>query len=399
MGLKEKRPLVVSLFTGSGGLDLGLDAAGFHTIYASDIDPFSVKTLEMGREAAVHLGKPFLEEAAIECADVRNLNGSDVLTSCGLIPGELDMLAGGPPCQAFSVFGRRKGKEDPRGMLAWEFIRLLGELVPKSFLFENVSGLLTIDEGKAFDELCGQLKSPLGETLYTIKVFRLNAIDYGVPQYRDRVFILGLRGEHSIPDIPAICGAGDEDLFNSDVLTYRTVVDGLRGLPPLGSTDVCNHTSRKHSQRIIDRYAAMSPGERDKHTRINKLDLTRPSFTIIVGSDAGGGKGHVHPIEPREVSPRESARMQTFPDWWAFSGKGRHPIRQVGNAVPPLLAALVGKHILKNFFNQKDRTYRQIIEYLSLKHLFSESDLLKLEQMENAHYQFDTDDLHESTKA
>ncbi|WP_418500038.1 DNA cytosine methyltransferase [Flagellimonas sp.] len=383
---KEKRPLVVSLFTGGGGLDLGLDAAGFHTVFASDIDAHSCSTLKMGREAAAAMGKPILEGAHIEQSDVRDLSGKYILDTIGLKPGELGMLAGGPPCQAFSVFGRRKGKEDPRGMLAWEFIRLIGELQPKCFLFENVYGLLTIEKGRVFEELCKELREPASGIGYTIKVFRLNAADFGVPQFRDRVFVLGMKDDVDFDQVNPLCGDFSGDLFGECILPYRTVANGLHGLPPMGTSSIGNHTGRKHSQRIIDRYASMAPGARDKHTRINKLDLKRPSFTIIVGSDAGGGKGHIHPLEPREVTPRESARMQTFPDWWTFSGTGRHPIRQVGNAVPPLLSGVLAKHILQKCFGRKDRSYREIVEYLSATHLFSEEELSILDRMEFGHF-------------
>lgn len=103
--------------------------------------------------------------------------------------------------------------------------------------------------------------------------------------------------------------------------------------------------------------------------RYNKLDPNRPSFTIVVGSDAGGGKGHIHPYTPREVTPRESARIQIFPDFWAFSGTSRHPIRQVVNAVPPLFAA----HLHKHLFNEPGNlTYEEAIRYLGLDSLKEE---------------------------
>jgi DNA (cytosine-5)-methyltransferase 1 len=114
----------------------------------------------------------------------------------------------------------------------------------------------------------------------------------------------------------------------------------------------------------------MGPGERDHFTRINKLDLTKPSYTIIVGSDKGGGKGHIHPISPREVTPRESARMQTFPDWWTFKGNGRHAIRQIGNAVPPLLAFAVGNAVRTQLFGLKEKPLSHAIKLLGQEHLF-----------------------------
>jgi DNA (cytosine-5)-methyltransferase 1 len=128
-----------------------------------------------------------------------------------------------------------------------------------------------------------------------------------------------------------------------------------------------------HSERIVDRYRNLAFGERDSKTRINKLNPEQPSFAIIVGSDKGGGKGHVHPFEPREVSPRESARIQTFPDWWAFSGTSRHPIRQVGNAVPPLLAACIGREIVEKLLGGESPEFSEIVASLGQSHLFEGS--------------------------
>jgi DNA (cytosine-5)-methyltransferase 1 len=116
----------------------------------------------------------------------------------------------------------------------------------------------------------------------------------------------------------------------------------------------------------------MSAGERDHFTRINKLDLAKPSYTIIVGSDKGGGKGHIHPISPREVTPRESARIQTFPDWWGFTGTVRHSIRQIGNAVPPLLGFAVANALREQIFGCRNVDFKSAVEKLSQKHLFPE---------------------------
>lgn len=366
------KPLkVVSLFTGGGGLDLGLEAAGFHTIFATDIDEHSCITLKHNKERCAKLNKDILNDTVIMQKDIKELSSDFILEELGLKVGELDLLAGGPPCQAFSVFGKRKGKEDPRGLLAYEYLRLLSDLEPKAFFFENVYGLLTIDGGAVFEELCEKLSKPKNGLNYTLSIFRLNAADYGVPQFRDRVFIIGSREGKSIKEITPICGVAKSE--NSDVLMpYRTVADGLRNIPPIGKV-LANHVGRKHSDRIIERYASLKFGERDPKTRINKLDPNRPSFTIIVGSDKGGGKGHVHPYEPREVTPRESARMQTFPDWWEFSGTSRHPIRQVGNAVPPLLSALIGREISSSIFGEPKEKLASIIEKLSLEHLFKEN--------------------------
>lgn len=368
-----KKLTVVSLFAGGGGLDLGLEAAGFETIFASDIDEHSCRTLEAGKRFAIENGLPFLRSATIKQADIRTLSADEILGGARLGRGEVDLLAGGPPCQAFSVFGKRLGVNDSRGrgLLLYEYLRLLREIRPKAFIFENVFGLLTIHAGETFKELKELLSKPDEETTYTLSVFRLNAASFGVPQHRDRVFIIGSRDGIEIPEIPELCKA--PGLFtDKDALPFRTVKHAFRGLPPLGKR-LANHTGRKHSERIISRYRSLAFGERDPKTRINKLDPSRPSYTIIVGSDHGGGKGHVHPHEPREVSPRESARIQTFPDWWAFSGTSRHPIRQVGNAVPPLMAALIGREMIATLFGGGRKSLRELAEALGQKHLFDES--------------------------
>ena len=359
---------LISLFSGGGGLDLGLEAAGFETVFATDIDHHSCITLQQGKVCAQGRRAHFLQNAVIKQVDILELPSSELMDLAGVKAGEVELLAGGPPCQAFSVFGRRKGIEDPRGRLFHEYLRILADLQPKAFVFENVFGLLTIHGGDTFKQLCELLQSPGNGVHYTLSVFRLNAADYGVPQYRDRVFIIGSSEGKTLDGIPPICAANPSEGF----LRHRTVSDAFIGLPPLGM-DLPNHTSRDHSERIIERYKNLAFGERDSKTRINKLDPNRPSYTIIVGSDKGGGKGHVHPYEPREVSPRESARIQTFPDWWSFSGTSRHPIRQVGNAVPPLMAAAIGREIIKSFFGGKKRALKEIVAELDQEHLFSES--------------------------
>ncbi len=370
----------VSLFSGAGGLDLGLEAAGFETVFASDIDHHSCETLRDNKETAGRLGLPFLASASIEKADVRELSGVEILKRTGLSVGELDLLAGGPPCQAFSVFGKRKGRDDPRGQLVYHYLRLLRELQPKAFVFENVYGLLTVENGEVFRDLQTTLSAPGIGIEYKLSIHRLNSANFGVPQFRDRIFIIGSRVGRSIPEVMPVFGSPKEmDQFQ---LPWRNVAHGLQKLPPLGDASVPNHKSRKHSQRIIDRYASMRFGERDKFTRINKLDPDRPSYTIIVGSDAGGGKGHVHPYEPREVSPRESARMQCFPDWWRFYGTGRHLIRQVGNAVPSLLGFFVGRQIVKDVFHELPRSIVSAINLLDQTHLFSSSELEFLDKVD-----------------
>lgn len=360
----------VSLFSGGGGLDLGLEAVGFETILATDIDYHSCITLQEGAKAAAARKKPFLRGAVVKQADITDIHGKDILRETGLKKGELPLLAGGPPCQAFSVFGKRKGLDDPRGELSYHYLRILADLSPQAFVFENVFGLLTIEGGEIFKNLCERLSNPAKGLYYKISVHRLNAVNYAVPQFRDRVFIIGDREDRAVPEIKQI--TSEQPHLDGTKHQWRTVRDALRDMPRVGLDKLPNHIGRQHSREIINRYASMKAGERDSKTRINKLDLSRPSFTIIVGSDAGGGKGHIHPKEPREVTPRESARIQCFPDWWAFSGTSRHPIRQVGNAVPTLLGAAVGNAIRKNLFGKREVPLETYLETLDQGHLFPE---------------------------
>ncbi len=366
------RPLTcVSFFAGGGGLDLGLEAAGFQTRFANDIDPYSCATLQLGRVAAQKRNLHFFDQAVVLAGDVRNLDGTLVLNSCRLKRGEVALLAGGPPCQAFSVFGRRRGRGDHRGLLVYEYFRLLSQLEPEAFLFENVFGLLTVEGGEVFKLACDRLCQPRSGLRYELSILRVNAANYGVPQFRDRIFIIGSRMGKTVSKPDELTGRPDGQ-SGSKKLIYRTVTDALRGLPSPNPTHPANHTGRHHSDRIIERYGSMSPGERDHFTRINKLDLSQPSFTIIVGSDKGGGKGHIHPSESREVTPRESARIQTFPDWWEFTGTVRHPIRQIGNAVPPLLAFAIGNELRQSLFGLPGLSFQQAVADLSQTHLFPE---------------------------
>ncbi len=357
---KAKKSMnTIALFSGGGGLDLGFSAAGFNIRISSDIDAFSCKTLEINSGK-----KPFYSHAKAMQADITKITAQDLLKGGNVDKENVDLLIGGPPCQAFSVFGRRKGLKDPRGNLVWDYLRIIKEIQPTAFVFENVAGLKSIHGGSLYDEIVKSLEL---DGLYTISAHHYQLAEFGIPQFRDRVFFIGSKNGKLVPQMEPTHGKPGLCIPTP----YRTASEALRFLPEVGlSNHVPNHTGRKHSQRIIDRYHGLKFGERDPKTRINKLHPERPSFTIIVGSDKGGGKGHVHPFLPREVTPRESARMQTFPDWWEFYGTGRHVIRQVGNAVPPLFAAQLAEHIKFHIFGAKHRkSYEELAEILGLEYL------------------------------
>jgi DNA (cytosine-5)-methyltransferase 1 len=370
---------VISVFSGAGGLDLGLEATGiFEARCCLEVDNHSCITLRHNRREGRRSGThDFLSNAIVLQKDAWQVEGEALLRAARLHKGQVALLAGGPPCQSFSVFGRRRGMDDPRGNLMWRFVSYVKALEPECFWLENVPGLLTVNGGETFKQV---LKALEAIQPYTVKFYVVEAADYGVPQYRKRVFIIGSRSgielSSNLPELLATHG-GTEHLKGNDVqreigrLPRVCVKHALAGLPEKLGT-IHNHIGRKHSDRIKNRYKNLKFGERDSATRINKLHPDRPSYTIIVGSDKGGGKGHVHPFQPREVTPRESARMQTFPDFWYFSGTSRHPIRQVGNAVPPVLAAVWAKYIALSLFgipSEIVRTTNEMLIALGQAHL------------------------------
>lgn len=351
----------ISLFAGGGGLDLGFSAAGFNVVYSTDIDFHSCETLKLNQNR-----KSFYRNHLVECLDVKSLNTKSLLNSISKTNEEIDFIIGGPPCQAFSVFGKRKGLEDPRGNLIYEYARIIDELKPKGFLFENVSGLKTINNGDLYKNLVETLTFK-GD--YTVSAYEYDVANFGIPQFRSRIIIVGTRNSISVSKMHP-SHSSLNNLLTQGLQPFKTVKQALANMPLPADGVLFNHIGREHSQRIIDRYRGLEFGERDPSTRINKLHPARPSYTIIVGSDKGGGKGHVHPFFPREVTPRESARIQTFPDWWEFHGSGRHVIRQVGNAVPALFGAQLASHVMKEIFSiECTRGYYELVNTLELSFL------------------------------
>lgn len=379
---------VISVFSGAGGLDLGLEASGiFETRCCLEIDSHSCKTLRNNRREGRKTGThDFLSNAIVLNRDAWQVDGDDLLKAARLRKGQVALLSGGPPCQSFSVAGRRRGMDDPRGNLMWRFIDYIKALEPECFWLENVPGLLTVNGGETFKQILQTLESIQP---YKVKFYVVDAADYGVPQYRKRVFIIGSRSGAELPDdLPELLKTHDEadrikkDVFQMNIFHVEPKADrlpracvkhaliGLSG--ELGT--VHNHVGRIHSDEVKNIYEGLKFGERYSAHRVNRLHPDRPSYTIVVGSGKGGGKGHVHPFCPRQVTARESARMQTFPDFWRFSGTGRHPIRQVGNAVPPVLAAVWAKSLAIKLFGaplSSVRTNDETLGSLGQSHLIS----------------------------
>lgn len=314
-----------SVFCGGGGLDLGFAADGYTPLFSSDVIPAFCKTIETNLRGHV-----------VEAHDISELTGQYVLDRVG---HRADVVIGGPPCQSFSILGDRKSTNDPRGQLVYQYARFISELGPKAFLFENVPGLLTLNKGSDWKSLLSMFEETTG---YLIKWTKLNSAAFGVPQIRQRVIAIGFKDKSAY------------DAFEWPHPGYSTSQD----LPHVGTCapriarlafeqveGVANHILRVHCDRVANRYSLIPPGGRDKKDHTDRVHPDRPSGTVLVGSGAGGGRPFIHPFEHRHITVREAARLQSFPDWWVFEGGPTAAYRQVGNAVPPLLARAVAAQI------------------------------------------------------
>ncbi|MFI7103421.1 DNA cytosine methyltransferase [Streptomyces sp. NPDC050161] len=362
----SEAPTCVSVFSGGMGLDLGLEQAGFSIRFGADNMSAAVETAKSNRP-----GLPFYAD------DIRGLSTAHIWKASGLHEGGLDLLAGGPPCQSFSTAGKRRGLDDEeKGSLVFEFVRLVKELQPKAFIMENVKGLLSasvkwrqlpynnngkiIDDlhGSLFRELCAQLQD-LG---YSLDHRQLNSADYGVPQTRQRVFLIGYRDGRTVT-FPDPTHAKEPGIFTEP---WQTIGDGLAGLE--SDDSYC----AKFSERKL-KYLRMIPeggNWRDLPEEIQKESMGRafyakggrsgywrrlsfgtPSPTILT-EPQNASTALCHPVADRPLTVRECARLQTFPDDWKFYGLGRDQYKLVGNAVPVHLAKALGTHLRCTLENQ-----------------------------------------------
>jgi len=341
---------LISLFSGAGGLDLGFEAAGFETILAVDNMPEAVATLLRNNPRRPVFGPPKFS------GDVGELSADIVYQLTGVAPGEIDMMIGGPPCQPFSVAAaqrflrsddkfKRVGFDSvDKGQLVFRYVELIIELRPKVFLIENVPGILSIDGGSGMSVVYERL----GEAGYAIsKPFVINAMNFGIPQSRKRAFVIGnLDGIELVEPEPT-------HLENSLLgLPLTTVAQALQGV----SAVELNNSLRSHKPESTARYSTLNIGEREPLGRVDRLDPLKPSKTVIAGGTKGGGRSHLHPLIPRTLSVRECARLQTFPDDYEFVGKNGRQFTLVGNAVPPLMAEVLARHINSEVFGRKIQT-------------------------------------------
>jgi len=329
----------IELFAGAGGLALGIERAGFDTL----------ALVEFNKDACDTLRKNRPNWRVIE-DDIANISCLDLEKYFSLKKGELDLLSGGAPCQAFSYAGKRLGLEDARGTLFYHYAIFLDKLQPKMFLFENVRGLLTHDRGRTYKTITTIFE----QAGYTIQKQVLNAWNYGVAQKRERLITIGIRNDlvgkidfefPSPHEYKPILRDVLLDCPKSEGIPYSEHKQEIFKLVPPGGywRDIPEDVAKEYMKSCWN----MGGG---RTGILRRLSLDEPSLTILT-SPSRKQTDRCHPIEARPFTVRENARCQSFPDDWEFSGSVGSQYKQVGNAVPVNLAFDIAKKIKEGLSN------------------------------------------------
>ena len=367
---------VISLFSGAGGLDIGLEQAGFNTVVCVEIDANCRETLRFNRPKWTLIESD--DNGTRTPGDIRDISVEEILRTGGLKKGEAALVVGGAPCQPFSNIGKKLGKTCPQnGDLFLEFVRVVKGALPKAFIFENVSGIAQTKHKQVIEYMKDQFKG-LG---YSLSASILNAANYSVPQKRDRFILMGIKSntEPAFP-LPSsfkdkshkekfIAGfAGDKPAINFK--KWTSLKNTFSNLPKKyqerDDYSVMNISSEvKRRMEYIgtnENFKALPANLRPncwksgKHQGVDtfgRLDINQPSVTIRTAAYNPSKGKYIHPLEHRGLNTIELAAIQTFPHNWHFKAKGRKKITlvsggmQIGNAVPPLLAKALGESIKK----------------------------------------------------
>ncbi|ELZ14050.1 modification methylase XorII [Natrinema thermotolerans DSM 11552] len=356
-------PKVVDLFSGVGGLSLGISEAGADVVLAVD-----------NNEKALEAYNSNFPDKITKNLDLSTADQDDILSNTGITKEEVDIVTGGPPCQGFSVMGKRD-PDDERNNLLLKYAEHISGLSPDYFVMENVKGLMSGDKREFLEEFLNEIRSAGYNIVEPIQV--LDAAEFGVPQYRERVIVLGYRDTCPKPSYPTpddsnvnswdAIGDLPNNLDDVENGVYKgelgpqsdyvkkinswkqkasTIPEGITGLDPVD-----------HSERVRNRFADVDPGSNDEVSRYYRLKKTEPSVTLRAGSSPDRGTHTparpIHPVAPRCITVREAARIQSFPDWFQFSPTKYHGLRQIGNSVPPLLAKCIGDELLECYTQSK----------------------------------------------
>lgn len=383
MDMTAGRPLVVDLFAGAGGLSLGFEQAGYDVAAAVELDPI---------HSAVHEFN--FAYSTTFCRSATTVTGEEIRARSAIGSREVHAVVGGAPCQGFSLIGKR-ALDDPRNALLGEFARIVLELQPRYFVLENVAGLTVGDHRKLLDEMIGLFGASGYQVLQPYRV--LQAAEFGAPQSRRRLFLVGARvgvplpsypspthvsrsirgGEVAAGDLPfspsvweAIGDLPDADdypeLLDSDNVlakfgnpsAYAAVLRGLVRDPldfsrprPFDEKLLTSSTRTVHTAVSVERFAATAPGSIESISRFLRLHPDGVCNTLRAGtaSDRGAHTSPrpIHPFLPRVITVREAARLHGYPDWFRFHATKWHGFRQIGNSVPPPLAKAVATSLLK----------------------------------------------------
>jgi len=344
--MNKMQPRVLDLFSGCGGLSYGFMQAGFGIVGAIDNWKDALDTFEKNHAGSV-----------VKLVDLGNFDKADLKQF-----GEVDVVIGGPPCQGFSISGKRD-PNDPRNKLYRGFVKIVEELKPKAFVMENVPNLVSTESGKIKDMII-QNFNDLG---YEVKYKVLLASDYGVPQNRRRVIFVGTRGDnlfrfpegkHKDKEDKVTCSMALSDLpehsVEDETMYMISAACPYQRQMRKNSNKIFNHETTNHEKKTIDTISLVPDGGNYKdlpphlrNTRKVNIAWTRynsqkPSLTIDTGH-----RHHFHYKWNRVPTVRESARLQSFPDDFIFLGSKTSQYRQVGNAVPPYLAEAIAHELMR----------------------------------------------------
>lgn len=364
------RPIGIDLFAGAGGLTLGFEWAGFDVRAAVEYDPI---------HCATHAYN-FPRCAAI-CRSVSDIDGEYIREHSSIGSAAVDVVFGGAPCQGFSLIGKRS-LQDPRNRLVFDFLRLVCELDANYFVFENVKGLTVGEHRRFLDELIEEFHRSGYEVRLPFRV--LNAAEFGVPQERHRLFLLGAKKSLPLPEYPTATHNPNRHANGNSRPFTPTVWDAIGDLPEAeefeqlldrdwvmakfrkpseyarflrqnpdgrGKELLTSSLRTIHTDISIRRFRETFPGTVEPVSRFHKLDPNGSCNTIRAGtaSDRGAytSPRPVHPHTPRCITVREAARLHSYPDWFRLHVTKWHGFRQVGNSVPPLLARAVASEVMR----------------------------------------------------
>lgn len=354
---------VVDIFAGCGGLSLGFIQAGYRIVKAVEFDPETADTYMKNHP-----------EVDMIVDDIKNVDNAGVFK-----PGDANIIIGGPPCQGFSMAGARIRQgfiDDPRNYLFKRYFNVVKTVKPKVFIMENVKGIATMQDGKIFEEIqwVFQDAESLDGKPYRLYCHVIKAVEFGIPQKRERMILIGTTIESA--DIEKLWDKTKEELAR-DIPTYFdtvTVADAIGNMPSATSDGVIenpepqteyekclasktkwieNHKQSNHSSLAVNRICRIEGGQNfaalgEKINSIHsgaygRLRWDEPATTITTRFDTPAGGRFIHPVENRTLTPREAARIQSFPDDFVFYGGRRSISRQIGNAVPPKISYFLAR--------------------------------------------------------